>query len=76
MTNFEKWTSKYNEIVNYIEKNHRNPSKHRAEDWFMINWLKHNRKLRNAGKLEPNRVELFQKLMAIVEENKRKNQYG
>ena len=70
-----KWYTKYNEVVDFIETNHRNPSKHRIEEHDMLNWLKANRKALNAGKLKPNRVEMFKKLLALCEEYKRKNQY-
>ena len=75
MTQDEKWLTKYNEVVSFIETNHRNPSKHRIEEHDMLNWLKANRKALNAGKLKPNRVEMFNKLLALCEEYKRKNQY-
>ena len=42
----------------------------------MLNWVKQQRKLHNAGKLNLNRVEAFKKLMALIEENKRVNQYS
>ncbi len=41
----------------------------------MLNWLKHQRKLMNAGALKPERVELFQRLMELSERYRRKNQY-
>jgi hypothetical protein len=41
----------------------------------MLNWLKQQRKLHNAGKLKPERVERFRKLLELVELYKRKNQY-
>jgi hypothetical protein len=41
----------------------------------MLNWLKANRKMMNAGKLKENRVEAFKKLLEMMEECKRKNQY-
>ena len=75
MTQEEKWAIKYNDVVDFIETNHRNPSKHRIEEHDMLNWLKANRKALNAGKLKPNRVEMFKKLLALCEEYKRKNQY-
>ena len=55
--------------------NHRNPSKHRIEEHDMLNWLKANRKMVNAGKLKEERVEMFNKLLALIEEYKRVNQY-
>ena len=41
----------------------------------MLNWVKHNRKLLNAGKMTPERVEMFGKLVELWEESKRVNQY-
>ena len=41
----------------------------------MLNWVKANRKAINAGKMKPDRVEAFKKLSALMEENKRVNQY-
>ena len=75
MTQDEKWMVKYNEVVGFIQANKRNPSKHRIEEHDMLNWLKANRKLVNAGKLKEKRVEMFEKLQALMEEYKRVNQY-
>ncbi len=75
MTQKEKWLAKYYEVKNFIETNKRNPSKHRIEEHDMLNWLKANRKLMNAGTLKQNRVEAFTKLLALMEENRRVNQY-
>ena len=75
MTQDEKWKAKYDEVVSFIETNHSNPSKHRIEEHGMLNWVKQQRKLSNAGKLKPDRVELFNCLLELVEENKRVNQY-
>ena len=41
----------------------------------MLNWLKANRKMMNAGKLKENRVEAFKKLLRMMEECKRVNQW-
>lgn len=71
----EIWLSKFHEVMDFMEKNHRNPSKHRLEEHQMLNFVKHNRKLMNAGKLKEERVEMFQKLLEMWERYKRKNQY-
>ncbi len=42
MTQDERWIARYNEVVGFIETNHRNPSKHRLEEHDMLNWLKAN----------------------------------
>lgn len=75
MTQDEKWQAKYDEVMEFITTNKRNPSKHRIEEHDMLNWLKANRKLENAGKLKAERVEKFKELLALCEENRRKNQY-
>ena len=75
MTQEERWMVKYNEVIDFIETNHRNPSKHRIEEHDMLNWLKANRKALNAGKMKPERVEKFRKLLEMTELYKRKNQY-
>ena len=70
-----RWLMRYNEVKRFIEENKRNPSKHRIEEHDMLNWVKHQRKLVNAGTLKPDRIEQFKELLALIEENKRVNQY-
>lgn len=75
MTQDEKWQVKYEEVVDFIKTNKRNPSKHRIEEHNMLNWIKANRKLVNAGKMKAERVEKFNKLLVLIEESKRVNQW-
>lgn len=75
MTQDEKWILKYNELVEFINTNHRNPSKHRIEEHNILNWVKQQRKLLNAGTLKPERVERFMQLLDTIEQYKRKNQW-
>jgi hypothetical protein len=75
MTQDEKWQTRYKEVIDFIETNHRNPSKHRIEEHDMMNWLKANRKALNAGKMKAERVEKFKELLAMMEQHRRKNQY-
>ena len=75
MTQDEKWLIRYNEVMAFIENNKRNPSKHRLEEHDMLNWVKANRKVMNAGKMKPSRVEAFKRLLVLMEECKRVNQY-
>jgi hypothetical protein len=70
-----RWLTRYNEVKSFIEANHRNPSKHRIEEHDMLNWLKANRKVLNAGKMKAERVEPFMKLLELSEQYRRKNQY-
>lgn len=75
MTQNERWLVRYNEVRSFIETNKRNPSKHRIEEHDHLNWLKANRKALNAGKMKPERVEKFRKLMEMTEQYRRKNQW-
>jgi len=75
MTQDDKWLLKYSEVVGFIQTNHRNPSKYRIEEHDHLNWLKANRKALNAGKMKPERVEKFRKLLEMTEQYRRKNQY-
>lgn len=76
MTQEERWLEKYNEVKTFVIENKRNPSKHRIEEHLMQNFIKHNRKLMNAGAMKPERVAPFNQLLAIIEEYKRKNQWA
>ena len=75
MTQEERWIIRYEEVVGFIESNHRNPSKYRIEEHDFLNWLKANRKALNAGKMKLERVEKFRKLLEMTEQYRRKNQY-
>ena len=75
MTQEERWFTKYYEVVEFIETNHRNPSKHRIEEHDMLNWLKANRKALNAGKMTEPRLSQFHKLLELCNKYRRVNQY-
>ena len=75
MTQEEKWRAKYDELAGFNKKNHRNPSKYVDEERGLVNWCKHQRKIINAGGMKPERIEMFEKLLELVEKYKRINQY-
>ena len=75
MTQEEKWNLRFQEVKDFIETNHRNPSKHRIEEHNMLSWVKQQRKLLNAGKLKAERLERFNQLLELIERYKRINQY-
>jgi len=75
MTQEEKWLKNYNEVKTFIETNHRNLSKYDLEERRLYTWMKHNRKLMNAGVLKEDRIEQFKKLLKMCEQYRRKNQY-
>lgn len=75
MTQEERWMTRYNEVVEFIVTNHRNPSKYNMEERNMYNYIKYTRKQLNQGLLKEDRIDAFEKLMALMEQYKRKNQY-
>ena len=75
MTQDERWMVRYEEVMGFLEENHRNPSRHRIEEHDHLNWLKAHRKTLNAGKMKQERIERFRKLLELTEQYKRKNQY-
>ena len=75
MTQDERWAARYNEVMEFMVTNHRNPSRHRIEEHDMLNFVKHNRKLMNKGGMKEERVEKLKELLAKMEACKRMNQW-
>ena len=75
MTQDERWLAMYNEVVSFITENGRNLSKYDLEERRLYTWLKHQRKVMNAGEMKEARVEKFKELMDLAEQNKHINQY-
>ena len=75
MTQNELWLAKWQEAIDFLETNHRKPSKFIPEERNIRSWWKHNKKLMNAGKMKEERVKLFRELLNIGERYRRKNQY-
>ena len=57
---------RYNEVKEFIEREHRNPSKFIPEERGLRNWLKANRKAMNAGTIKPNRVEILESCFLLL----------
>lgn len=75
MTQEERWKAKYDEIMAFMAENHRRPSKYNMEERNNWNWMLHQQKLMGKGEMKEERVELFEKLLDLCGEYKRKNQY-
>lgn len=75
MTQDEKWMNNWGEVMAFMEKNYRRPSKFVDEERGMRNWWKHQQKLVNAGELKPERMERFNELLELGEKYKHVNQY-
>ena len=75
MTQDERWNKRYQDVMDFMEKNHRNPSKYVDAERGLRNWVKQQKKLMNAGALEGQRLKMFNELLALGEKYKRVNQY-
>ena len=65
MTQEDRWKTRYEELVGFIEANKRNPSKYVAEERLMVHFLKRGRKMLNAGELAEPRFSQFLKLLEL-----------
>jgi len=70
-----RWRIRYYEVKEFIEREHRNPSKYNPEEKLMVHFLKRGRKLMNAGEMKELRLGMFKELLALCGECKRKNQW-
>lgn len=75
MTQDEAWKKNYDEVMSFITENGRNLSKYNLEERRLYTWLKHQRKVMNAGEMKEDRVEKFKELLEKIGENRRVNQY-
>ena len=75
MTQDERWQMQYEQMMSFIEENHRRPSKHRIEEHDLLNWFKHTKKMIAKGDYPTERLEKFAKLLEVADKYRRKNQY-
>ena len=66
---------RYKEVMEFMEREHRKTSKCYPEEKLMFHFIHHNKKLYNAGSMKAERVEAFEKLLALCEVYRRKNQW-
>lgn len=76
MTQDDLWELNYLDIMGFMTEQKRRPSKHRLEEHQMLNWLKYQKKRLAMGRLKPNRIERFNRLLTVAEQYLRKNQYA
>ena len=75
MTQNERWQRQYEEMMTFMETNHRRPSKHRLEEHDMLNWFKSTKKQIAKGDYLQDRLEKFAIFMKVADKYRRKNQY-
>ncbi len=75
MTQDERWQQQYEQMMVFMNENHRRPSKHRLEEHDMLNWYKATKKRIAKGELSEDRLEKFKILQEVAEKYRRLNQY-
>lgn len=75
MTQDERWQQQYEQMMAFMNENHRRPSKHRLEEHDMLNWYKATKKRIAKGELSEDRLEKFKILQEVAEKYRRLNQY-
>lgn len=43
MTQEERWFVRYNEVIEFVENEHRKPSKYYPEEYLMFHFIHHNK---------------------------------
>lgn len=64
-----------NEVIVFMEREHRKPSKYYQEEKLKFHFIHHNKKLYNAGASKAEREQTFEKLLAPCEKYKIVNNY-
>lgn len=76
MNQDELWPKKFQGVKDFIETNHRNPSRYNPEErGRFCNWIRHNKKLFKSGEMKIDRLALFENLLEMGEKYRRVNQY-
>lgn len=75
MTQDEKWANNFYEVMAFIKENGRNLSKYNLEERRLYTWMKHQRKVLNAGEMKEERMEKFKELLEMGEKYKHVNQW-
>ena len=75
MTQDERWQQQYEQMMTFMNENHRRPSKHRLEEHDMLNWFKVTKKRITKGELSEERQKKFNILLEVAEKYRRQNQY-
>ena len=75
MTQDQRWQIWFDEVMNFMAKEQRKLSKYSPKEKFMFHFIHHNKELYYAGTMKVERMETFEKLLALCEEYKRVKGY-
>ena len=75
MTQDDRWQRQYDMLMDFMRRNHRRPSKYKAEEHLMLNWLRRHIKLHAKGMVPPERLDRLNQLLDVADQVQRVNQY-
>lgn len=75
-TQYENWLLMWQQYMDFMKENGRRPSKYDLKERKLVNWCRHNQKLRNQEKLTGERLEKMNLLLDEVVKYQRINQYA
>ena len=70
------WNQKWQAYKDFMSKNKRRPSKHRAEDLVLFDWFKHSKRLLKRGLMKAERIAKFKQLLSKANNLPRFNQFN
>ena len=70
------WNQKWQAYKDFMVRNKRRPSKHRAEDMVLFDWFKHSKKLLKRGLMKADRIAKFKQLLSEADNLPRINQFN
>lgn len=76
MTQEEHWDAKYAEIMQFMARTGRCPSKYNPEERGLFNWMKFNKRMLNRDMMPQNRRMRFGQLLEVSKSLRRVNQYA
>lgn len=75
MTRDERWLRMWRQYMDFLGEHGRRPSKHRAEERDLVNWMKYNRKSVNNHSFPDCRRDKLDELIQLSEKCLHVNQY-
>lgn len=66
MTQDQRWQIRFDEVKNFMEKEHRKPSKYYPKEKLMFHFIHHNKKLYNARTMKVECVETFESYLCCA----------
>lgn len=75
VTQDERWDIHYAQVMGFMQREQRRPSKYVPAERALLNWVKYNKKILARGEFLPERASRFRHLLSVAEQLRRKNQY-